>query len=210
YADRGRPEEALGEFALASRLRPDAVQPYVNASMVHARRGETAEAEAALRRALAVDPANAAANLNIGLLLAETGRNAEAETHLRTALKADPTLARAAYNLSVLVARDRLAEAITWSRRATDLEPANPRYAYTLAFFLVQGKRGDEAVAVLKGAVGRRLPYPPLYDLLGRLYEDGGKRDAARAVYEQAASDERLPPQARALFVLRAQRLQER
>ena len=209
YADRGRPQDALGEFALASRLRPDAVQPHVNASMVHARRGETAEAEADLRRALAADPASAAANLNLGLLLAETGRTALAEEHLRAAFKADPTLARAAYNLSVLVAQDRLAEAITWSRRAAELEPADPRYAYTLAFFLVQAKRGDEAVAILADAVGRQLPYPPLYDLLGRLYEDGGKRGAAKAVYQQAGSDERIPPAARAMFVLRAQRLQE-
>jgi len=210
YADRGRPDAALGEFAVASRLRPDAVPPYVNASMVHARRGETAEAEAALRRALAADPASAAANLNLGLLLAETRRTALAEEHLRAALATDPALAPAAYNLAVLVAPDRLDEAVALSRRAADLAPADPRYAYTYAFFLVQAKRTGEALAALQASVARRLPYPPLYDLLGRLYEDAANPDAARAVYERAAADERMPPAARAQFVLRAQRLQGR
>jgi len=210
YADRGRPTDALTQFAVASRLRPDAVPPYVNASMVHARLGETAEAEAALRKALAADPANAAANLNLGLLLAETGRTALAEEHLRAALKTDPRLARAAYNLAVILAGDRLDEAVAFSRRAVELEPADPRYTYTYAFFLVQAKRTDEAVSVLQTAVARRMPYPPLYDLLGRLYEDAGQGDAARAVYERAASVERFPPALRAQFVLRAQRLEER
>ncbi len=210
YADRGRPEQALEAFARASRLRPEAVPPYVNASILHAQRGETGEAEAALRRALDADPASAAANLNLGLLLAETGRNTAAERHLRTAFKADPTLARAAYNLAVLAGPDRPDEAVAWSRRAVDLEPANPRYVYTLAFFLVQDAKTDEAVRVLADAVRRRPAYPPLYDLLGRLYEDGGRRREARAVYEQAAADERLPPAVRSGFARRMQRLMER
>jgi len=209
HADRGRPGRALEAFRRASQLRPDAVPPYVNASILHAQRGETDAAEDALRRALEADPASAAANLNLGLLLAETGRKAEAERHLRMAFKADPTLARAAYNLSVLAGADRLDEAVAWSRRAVDLEPANPRYVYTLAFFLSQARRADEAVTVLADAVRRRLAYPPLYDLLGRLYEDGGKRDAARRVYEQAATEVRLPPAARAQFALRLEQLAE-
>jgi len=208
YTDRGRLADALGEFGVASRLRPDAVPPYVNASMVYARLGETAQAEAALRKALAADPANAAANLNLGLLLAETGRTDLAEQHLRTALKTNPHLARAAYNLAVLLAGDRLDEAITFSRRAAELAPADPRYTYTLAFYLVQAKRTGEAADILQTAVARRMAYPPLYDLLGRLYETAGKTDAARAVYERAGSDERFSPAVRAQFVRRAQQLQ--
>ena len=210
HADRGRLKRALEAFARASQLRPDAVPPYVNASILHAQRGETAEAEAALRRALEADPVSAAVNLNLGLLLAETGRNAEAEKHLRAALKADPTLARAAYNLAVLAGTDRPDEAASWSRRAVRLEPANPRYVYTLAFFLVQDGSTDEAVTVLAAAVRRRPAYPPLYDLLGRLYEDAGRRGAARKVYEQAATEVRMPPAARAQFARRLEQLTER
>jgi hypothetical protein len=40
-----------------------------------------------------------------------------------------PALAAAAYNLAVIVARDRPDEAVTWSRRASELEPASAKYA---------------------------------------------------------------------------------
>jgi len=74
-------------------LRPEAVPPLVNASMAHAKLGQTAEAEAALMKALSISPDSAAVNFNLGLLMAGKGDMAKTEQYLRAALKADPNMA---------------------------------------------------------------------------------------------------------------------
>jgi len=66
-------------------------------------------------------------------------------------LKEDPTLAVAAYNLCVITARDRISEAVTWCRKAAELRPQDPKYAYTLAFYLNQKGDREEAVRTFKG-----------------------------------------------------------
>ena len=95
-------------------------------------------------------PDNAAANFNMGLLKAEQNDPKGAEKYLKTALKADPQMAQAAYNLCVITAKDRINEAVTWCRKAAELRPQEPRYAYTLAFYLNQKGDRDEAIRTLK------------------------------------------------------------
>ena len=107
----------------------------VNESMAYARLGETKKADDSLQKALKVAPDNAAANFNMGLLKAEQNDLKGAEKYLRAALKADPQMAQAAYNLCVITAKDRLDEAVTWCRKAAELRPQEPKYAYTLAFY---------------------------------------------------------------------------
>ena len=67
----GSRRQGPGGLELALTLRPDAVLPLVNLSLVYARTGQNDQAEASLRQALQLEPGNAAANFNLGLLLAE-------------------------------------------------------------------------------------------------------------------------------------------
>ncbi|MBN1421311.1 MAG: tetratricopeptide repeat protein, partial [Planctomycetes bacterium] len=145
FMDRGDLGRAIAAYRKASMLRPDSILPLVNASIAYARLGDPDGAEAALRKAVAIEPGNAEARFNLGLLLAERGSPDGAETQLRAALKADPTLAAAAYNLAVLLAEKDIGEAVEWCRRAAGLRPDEPRYAYTLAFYLHHA--GDDAEA---------------------------------------------------------------
>ena len=55
-------------------------------------------------------------------------------------------MAQAAYNLCIITAKDRIDEAVTWCGKALDLRPQDPKYAYTLAFYL--NKKGDKDTAV--------------------------------------------------------------
>ena len=103
------------------------ILPLVNVSMVHARLGQSDQAETALRQALKIDPTNTTANFNLGLLLAEQGKPPEAEAALRTALQSDPQFPEEAYNLGVLLAKDRPSEAVSLIRRAPALQPLNPK-----------------------------------------------------------------------------------
>ena len=87
------------------------------------------------------------------MLLAEMGKMSEAEQAFRTAYKADPKSAQAAYNLGILLSKGQPQEALTWSRRATELRPENPQYGYTYAFFLASaGKYRRCAQSSARGA----------------------------------------------------------
>jgi tetratricopeptide (TPR) repeat protein len=200
YLDRNEPERALASFEIAMTLRPDAVMPYVNAAIAQARLGQNSRAEQSLRKALEIEPASAPANFNMGLLKAETQDFVEAERHLRAALQADPAMPEAAYNLGVLLARDRLAEAIAYCRKATELQPGNLRYAYTLAFYLNQGGKTDEALRQLRALVARHPENPDAWALLASVLEKRGQIREAQALYRKAANNELLPERDRLFF----------
>lgn len=203
YAARRDRDRAIACYERAFQLLPDNVAPLVNASLVHNAAGRNDQAEDCLRRALTVEPGNAAANLNLGLLLGELGRLGEAEAVLRAAFKADPQSATAAYNLAVLLMPDRPEEAVDWCRRALQLRPQEPKYAYTLAFYLRQRGDSDEAVRVLRTLTEADTTYPDAYALLGWMYEEQHRTDEAVALYRRAAQNTKLPESVRQSFAAR-------
>lgn len=188
YLNRGRPDKALECFGISSKLRPDNILPLVNASVLYAQLGKALKAEQSLRRALKVEPENAEANFNLALLVAEKGDKHEAEKCLRTAIKTHQQFAEAAYNLGVLLAGDRIAEAVAWCDKAHQLRPNNPKYAYTLAWFLNERGDCDSAAGKLEPIVNEGVAYPAAYSLLAAIYRQQGKRDKAVQVYQRAAA----------------------
>jgi tetratricopeptide (TPR) repeat protein len=141
---------AQASYRTALKFEPRAVMAMVNASMAYAQMGRNDKAEQSLREALRTAPDSGPANFNMGLLKAEQKDLKQAEKYLRAALKADPQMAQAAYNLCVNLSKDRLSEAIGFCRQACELSPDDPKYAYTLAFYLYQNDQTDEAVSTLK------------------------------------------------------------
>ena len=121
--------------------------------MAYVRMGENKRADESLKKALKVAPHNAAANFNMGLLKAEENDPTQAETYFRRAFKADRQMAQAAYNLCIITSKDRISEAVSWCRKAMELRPQEPKYGYTLAFYLNQKGDRDEAVKTLKEIV---------------------------------------------------------
>jgi tetratricopeptide (TPR) repeat protein len=95
----------------------------------------------------------------MGLLKAERNDPKAAEQYLKKALEADPQMAQAAYNLCVIIAKDRINEAVTWCRKASDLRPQDAKYAYTLAFYLNQKGDRTEAVRILEPIVEKYPKY---------------------------------------------------
>ena len=150
---RGEAKQAVSSYQAALKLEPQAIMAMVNSSIAYAWMGENGKAEKSLQQALKLAPDNAAANFNMGLMKAEKNELKTAENYLNKALKADPQMAQAAYNLCIITAKDRISEAVTWCRKAADLRPSDPRYAYTLAFFLNQKGDRDEAVRTLQAII---------------------------------------------------------
>jgi len=200
YMDRNNLEAAADCFAKAIKLRPDSLLPLVNISIVYSRWGRNDKVEEFLRQALIVAPDDPTANLNLGLLLAEQGNLQKAEKALRSALRSDPGLDKAAYNLGVILAGDNITEAITFCRKAYDLRRDEPKYAYTLAFYL--DKTGDtkRAIPILDKMAEKLTAYSGIYLLLGDILEREGRSDDAVDVYRKAAANESMSPKDRAVF----------
>lgn len=197
YMSRNRHRDAIDCYETAMTLRPDNIAPMVNASLAYSVLGNSAAAEKSLQRALAEEPNNDAANLNLGLLLGEQRRLDEAEAALRKAFQANPQSAVAAYNLGIILAEKDVEEAIDWCRKASELLPEEPKYAYTMAFYLDKADRSEEAIKTLRRVVDLGMPHGASYALLGALYEKAGKRGEARQVYQRAVENDRLPAQDR-------------
>jgi tetratricopeptide (TPR) repeat protein len=208
YMERQDFPAAVSCFATATKLEPRQIGPLVNASMAYSNLGQNDKAERSLRRALEMDPGNAAANFNLGLLLGEQGRAQEAERALRAALKADPQMAAAAFNLGVLLGEKNPDEAIAWCQKAHDLQPTDPKYAHTLAFY--QRKKGNLAAAIelLRGAIRCEPSYLDAYLLLGEIYEQQHDLPAAAKVYSDASKIDRLPPQIRDQLAAKSREIQ--
>jgi tetratricopeptide (TPR) repeat protein len=157
--NRGEAKKAVTAYQTALKLDPQAILPLVNLSMAYAQMGENDKAERSLQKALKQAPDNAAANFNMGLLKAEKSDPKAAEKYLKKAIKADSQMAQAAYNLCVIIAKDRIDEAVTWCRKASDLRPEEPKYAYTLAFYLNQKGEKAEAIRILNALVEKYPGY---------------------------------------------------
>ncbi|MGD0587086.1 MAG: tetratricopeptide repeat protein, partial [Oryzomonas sp.] len=161
HLDRRDFKQAVASYDIALKLEPRAVLAMVNESMAYARMGENKKADESLKKALKVAPDNAAANFNMGLLKAEQNDPKQAETYLRKAIKADPQMAQAAYNLCIITSKDRISEAVSWCRKATELRPQEPKYGFTLAYYLNRKGDRDEAIETLKEIVKQ---YPGFKD----------------------------------------------
>ena len=198
--ERREYDAAIKAFTTASRLQPRDVSPLVNISMAYNLTGQNPEAEASLRQALRLDPTNAAIHLNLAMLLAEMERPSEAEAAFRAAFNYDPQSAPAAFNLGVLLAEAHPQEALAWCRRAAELRPQEPKYVYTLAFYLHRLGNISEAARMLEKLLEQAPPAAEAYALLGRIYEEQRQPDKALSLYRRAAQNNKLSGRERAQF----------
>ena len=207
YFSLGQIRRAIAAFEVSLRLMPDNVAALVNASLAYNAAGRNDKAEACLRRALKAVPESAPAHFNLGLLLGEQGRAKEAEQELRAALKADPRLAAAAYNLAVILGSRKPVESLLFARKAAELQPSMPKYAFTLAYYLSKQGKPDEAIAVLGGLIERHPSYTDAYVLLGDLFEKASRLEDARSLYRRAAKTPELSDRDKAHFQQRLRML---
>ncbi len=189
--------KALAAYTKSITMRNDVVQPLINASMVHARAGNSTNAYELLQKALKIEPASPMVNFNIALLDAEFGKLDEAETHLRAALAADPQMAQAAYNLGVLLMRANKHEGFDWLGKAARLVPENWNYTSSYLYFLNQAGRTAETEPLLIEIIGTGRASAEAYFTLASNYQRDGRIDEATETYRKAKLDPRLPMDAK-------------
>jgi tetratricopeptide (TPR) repeat protein len=207
YMAQRKLSPSIAAYQTAIKLRPDYLASHVNIAFVHNALGQNAQAEKSFYQALALDPNSLIAQTNLAMLLGEMGRMGAAEKAFRRVMVLDPNSATAAFNLGVILAEKQPRQALQWAKKAYELNPQEPKYAYTYAFYLRAQGDTTRAMQVLQRVVDRKLAYPDAYMLLGNIHETQGIPWEARRVYEQAARLSGLTQQERMFFEMQARRL---
>ncbi len=165
---------------------------YLNVGMARLQEGQSAEAEAHLRRALELDPTCTEAKVNLAILLLERGQ-AQGLDLLREAVAEAPRSTAARLNLaSALWRQGSLGEAEVHLRAAAAHDPESAEALRRLgAILLDPGRRGGprpwEAVAFLERAArisGRREPR--ILVQLAEAQQAAGKGEEARRTAQEA------------------------
>ena len=143
--------------------------------------GDPVGAAAEYAHALRLDPAFVPAISNLADLHRAQGRDADAEAELRRGLRHAPDAAAVHHALGLALVRLRRGEeALRALQRATELAPADVRFAYVFAVALHSGGDTARAVAVLERTHAR---HPGDFDVLMALAtfeRDRGARAIAR------------------------------
>jgi len=106
-----------------------------------------------------------------------------------------PESAQAAYNLSVMLGERKPEESLKFSRLAVELNPGDPKYQYSLAFYLLKSENKDEAMEILNKIIQEQPDYQDSWFLLGSVYEQEGEIEQARKLYQKAMENESLSPE---------------
>jgi len=154
--DRERLAKAEREFVAAQTLNADRPEARALLGRYYVRTGKMTEAEAEYRAALALSPQFAPAAVNLADLYRQTGRDADGEAVLVKALEFSLQDGGLHHALGLTLVRlKRQDEAIEHLRRAAELEPDRPRYAYVYAVGLNSIGEQAKAIQVLEQSVQR-------------------------------------------------------
>lgn len=126
--------------------------------------------------------------LNNGIVAFSSGDSQSALAHMEAALREDPTLSAAAYYIGQIhqMRRGDLEEAARGYRRALDIEPANPRYAYRLGTVLAEQGDHQGAITHFETATREDPEYSRAWFMMGLSQNAAGEFRAAVDSYTKA------------------------
>ncbi|MGA7323373.1 MAG: tetratricopeptide repeat protein [Rhodomicrobium sp.] len=169
-ADRAALEKASQEYIAAREFNADRAEERASLAGFYARQGKPGLAEQEYLAAIRLAPRQVPPRVDLADLYRALGREAEAEVLLRETILEAPGAAAPHHALGLaLIRQKRYGEAIESLRRATELEPAQPRYSYVYAVALQSIGQWAEARKVLENAL---LSSPSNIDILTVLLQD--------------------------------------
>jgi len=203
YIHAGQPDAAIDTLnrALATEhWPPHGDLAHLNLGIAHVMRGDFARAEAELNRALegqlSVDH-RTAAHLNLGEAHLLQDRLDEAGEEFETALTLEPDEQRRAYALGyrgfVEAERGQAAQALRTLDEALALDTVDhPLIRAHRGWALHRAGRSAEAIAEIQQAIDDVQGQSPvqiarIHYLLGRVYQEAGQPNEARAQFQAAA-----------------------
>mgnify|MGYP005849221531 CR=1 FL=1 len=153
-ARNGMLDEAIAEFDMAVRIKPDFLEGRIDAAVLLIQKGELEEARERLDRVLERAPNHSVAHCTLGVVLGKQEKLDEAIAHFNTALTLQPDYSEAHANLGrALQQKGRLVEATAHFRKAVELDRRDPLGHLQLANVLLTRGEFEEAVTHLKQAL---------------------------------------------------------
>lgn len=147
--------------------------------------GQDADAMAAFERARALNANLPTLGLHIGAVLWRQRKTAEAVAEWRGEVKRFPGSAEALFTLGTAVALTGgdLVESEQLLRKALAQRPNHARANYQLAKLVWQKRKAAEAIPCLERAVKSDPELREAYYLLGRVYQESGRKADAQRVF---------------------------
>ncbi|MES2341375.1 MAG: tetratricopeptide repeat protein, partial [Pseudomonadota bacterium] len=167
YWFAGDLDKAEMRFNLASKLKPNFTDAWLDLSAVISEARGPSEAMVVLDRAIASNPEDSKLVEARALALRRSGKLREAEQHLMELLAKNPDAGWVHYQLAGVVSDYDRPRANIHFERAVQLEPENVTYRVALAESLGRSRYGDEAAHIEAG-------YRTLIDVADRLPDDAG------------------------------------
>lgn len=169
-AGRERLQQAIGEYVAAQEFNADHPSAHVNLGNLYTAQRSYDRAEKAYRLALELDRGWVPAYVNLADLFRVTGRDADGAGLLQSGIEQRPRSADLYHSLGLAQVRSKsLPQAVVSLRKAADLAPDNPRYAYVYAVALHSTGGGGEALAYIEEALRRFPRETALYELRDQL-----------------------------------------
>ncbi len=192
---------ARRELLAAELVDADRPESHLNIGLLQLRGGQPDAAGTAYRTALRLDPRFVPALVNLADLDRMRGRNQESADLLQQAVGIEPGSADAWHALGLALVRlHNAGAALPALRRASELAPANARYAYVYAVALNSAGAARQAVAVLEAA---HRQHPADHDVLLGLVaiaRDSGDTPTALRYARELAAQAPGDPQLRRLI----------
>jgi predicted CXXCH cytochrome family protein len=168
--ERAALERALDEYVAVQRFNADHPSAWVNLGDVYAARDDARQAEESYRTALELDPGWIPAYVNFADWLRRADRDADGEKILRAGLERRPNDGSLHHSLGLLLVRKKdMPAAIAELKKAAELAPDDPHFAYVYAVALDGTGKRQEALAATESALRRAPGDRELNELRGEL-----------------------------------------
>jgi len=156
---------------------------------------------AAYQRAIDTEPWFVAAVINLALLQRQTNRAEASHRTLLAGVKHAADVATVRYELGMSYVRRRaIPAALAELKRAAELDPDTPRFAYGYAIALNSTGQGDKAIDVLTDSLQHHPHDRATLFALATICRDRGRRDSAIRYARQLIRYWPTDPQARQLL----------
>jgi tetratricopeptide (TPR) repeat protein len=190
HASRREYSEALEAFSLALKAKPTFTQALLDRGDVFAVQDQNERALVEYTAALQQNPQLAVAHVKIGMVQQKQHKTVEAEKAYLAAIDLDPRQAVAYNNLASLFTerKERLDDALTWAKKASELMPHFLPFQDTLGWvYRARGELDKASITLEKATAGESPPGEILYHL-GVVYSEQGKVQEAVIVLKKAIS----------------------
>jgi tetratricopeptide (TPR) repeat protein len=186
-----KPIESAAEFEHAIALKPNYAPNYLSSGLAYATFNNLDRALERLSEALKLDPSLPGVRYNYALVLARAGKYAESEKQVDLELQSKTVATDSAPDLWRLKARDayyqkKWQDTIDAYRKTLALNPDWPEAFAAIGEALFSLNRSQESMVTLEKAVSLDGENEAPHALLGKLYQEAGKRERASAEFETA------------------------